>query len=142
MVVEEVPVAGILADCDDGDKESGCSGQVGCLEAKPELDTNPGLLIDRSKIDIVPALPAFPTPATCRWHLGHRSVDGQHPGKPSIRTGRSNLCELLRLRNQLVSILAVVLLGLENAVGHGDEVLLRHGFRLVSGIENGKIGLS
>lgn len=142
MIVEEVPVAGILADCDDGDKEPGCGGQVACLKAKPELDTNPRLLTDRSNIDIIPVLPAFPIPATCRWHLGHRSVDGQYPGKPRIHTGRSNLCELLRLRNQLVSILAVVLLGLENAVGHGDEVLLRHGFRLVSRIENGKIGCS
>lgn len=68
-------------------------------------------------------------------------MDGQHQGKPSIRTGHSNLCELLRFRNQLVSILAVVLLRLESAVGHGDEVLLRHGFRLVSRIENGKIEL-
>jgi len=129
LVVKEVPVAGILADCDDGDEESGCSGQVGCLGAKSELDTNPELLADRSKIKIVPVLPAFPIPTTCRWHFGHRSVGGQHPSNPSIRTGSSNLCELLCLWNQLVSILAVVLLGLENAVGHGDEVLLRHGLQ-------------
>lgn len=52
-----------------------------------------------------------------------------------------NLSKLLRLRNQLVSILAEVLLGLEDAVGHGDELLLlRHGFtkNWVSGEENEK----
>lgn len=32
LVVEELPVAGILADCDDGDEDAGCRGEVGGLE--------------------------------------------------------------------------------------------------------------
>ena len=31
MVVEDVPIAGVLADGDDSHKESGCGGQVGIL---------------------------------------------------------------------------------------------------------------
>lgn len=54
-----------------------------------------------------------------------------------------NLSKFLRLWDQLVSILAEVLLGLEDAVGHGDELLLRHGFTKngVSGEENKNSGV-
>lgn len=34
MVVEEVPIAGVLADRDNSHKESGCGSQVGVLESK------------------------------------------------------------------------------------------------------------
>lgn len=46
----------------------------------------------------------------------------QHPHPYNAQAvSFSDLCKQLRLGNQLVSILAEVLLGLEDSVGHGDE---------------------
>ena len=70
LVVEEIPVAGVLGDGDDGDQEARCRGKVGGLVQRVSVYLDGG-----GKEQIIPVVSASPMPTAYRWHPGHRSAD-------------------------------------------------------------------
>lgn len=118
LVIEEVPVAGALADRDDGDKDSRCGGQVGGLS----VETSISVVRGGQRRYVIPVVLVSQGPEACRSHPARRSEQPVSIRTSAMLSSVSNLGQLLRLRNQFVGILGEVLLRLHQAsVGHDDE---------------------
>lgn len=102
LVVEELPVAGIFADGDDGDEDAGCRGEVGGLEGGGEWSVS--------------------------WFSGgvlggRRDLTRLLLEQGELLDGGIDvcLCQGLGLGDLLVDLLGEVLLGLERSFRHGGR---------------------
>ena len=71
LFVEETPVAGVLAQCDDGDKQAGGGRQIRSLIIVSKVYQREG----KDDVWRSPVALASPEPGVYRWHPAHRSID-------------------------------------------------------------------